>query len=98
MIVVFPDHTRYLLWINVLGNKHVFPVVSRLFRSKSLLTTAVTFLPVRPASQMHDSHKGCVISIHESPAGRIKNCGKKSAFYICNLCFECLFFYLRTMS
>ena len=67
----------------------VFPVVSRLFRSKSLQTTAVIFLPARPVSPTHDSHKGRVISNHESPAGRIKNCGKKSAFNICNFRFEC---------
>ena len=45
---------------------------------------AVIFLPARPASQMHGSHKGCLISNLESPAGRIKNCGEKSAFNICN--------------
>ena len=36
-------------------------------------------LPARPASQTHDSHKGRMIFNHESPAGRIKNCGEKSA-------------------
>ena len=55
------------------------------------------FLPARPASQTHDSHKGRMILNHVNPAGRIKNCGKKSAFNICNFRFEC-FFYLRTVS
>ena len=41
--------------------------------------TTVIFLPARPASQTHDSHKGHMIFNHESPAGRIKNCGEKSA-------------------
>ena len=43
------------------------------------LLTAVIFLPARPASQTHDFHKGRMIFNHESPAGRIKNCGEKSA-------------------
>ena len=47
------------------------------------------FLTARPASQTHDSHKGRMILNHESPAGRIKNCGEKSAFSICNFRFEC---------
>ena len=38
------------------------------------------FLPACPASQTHDSHKGHIISNHESPVGHIKNCGEKSAF------------------
>ena len=42
-------------------------------------TVSVIFLPARPASQTHDSHKGRMIFNHESPAGRIKNCGEKSA-------------------
>ena len=49
------------------------------------------FLPARPASQTHDSDKGRMILNHESPAGRIKNCGKKSAFSICNFPFEYFF-------
>ena len=40
------------------------------------------FLPARPASQTHDSDKGRMILNHESPAGRIKNCGEKSAFIV----------------
>ena len=40
---------------------------------------SVIFLPARPASQTHDSHKGRMIFNHVSPAGRIKNCGEKSA-------------------
>ena len=51
----------------------------------------VIFLPARPASQTHDSHKGRMILNHVNPAGRIKNCGKKSAFNICNFRFECFF-------
>ena len=54
------------------------------------------FLPARPASQTHDFLKGRMILNHESPAGRIKNYGEKSAFGICNFRFEC--FYLRTVS
>ena len=49
------------------------------------------FLPAHPASQTHDSHKGRMILNHVNPAGRIKNCGKKSAFNICNFRFECFF-------
>ena len=30
------------------------------------------FLPARPGSQTHASHKGCMILNHESPAGCIK--------------------------
>ena len=45
------------------------------------------FLPARPASQTHDSHKGRMILNQESPAGRIKNCGGKSVFGICNFLF-----------
>ena len=52
---------------------------------------SVIFLPVRPASQTHDSHKGRMILNHVNPAGRIKNWGEKSAFNICNFCFECFF-------
>ena len=49
---------------------------------------SVGFLPARPASQTHDSHKGRMILNHESPAGCIKkNCGEKSAFSICNFRF-----------
>ena len=47
--------------------------------SFNILMNAVIFLPARPASQTHDSHKGRMIFNHESPAGRIKNCGEKSA-------------------
>ena len=47
------------------------------------------FLHARPTSQTHDCHKGRMISNHESPAGRNKNCGEKSAFNICNFRFEC---------
>ena len=48
---------------------------------------AVIFLPARPASQTHDSHKGCMILNHVNPAGRIKNCGEKSAFKKLQLSF-----------
>ena len=54
-------------------------------------TEAVIFLPARPASQTHDSHKGRMISNHVNPAGRIKNCGEKAAFNIFNFRFECFF-------
>ena len=50
-------------------------------------TIAVIFLPVRPASQTHDSHKGRMILNHVNPAGRIKNCGEKSAFKNLQLSF-----------
>ena len=49
---------------------------------------SVIFFPARPASQTHNSHKGRMILNHESPAVRIKNCGEKSAFSICNFRFE----------
>ena len=47
----------------------------------------VIFLPARPASQTHDSHKGRMILNHVNPAGRIKNCGEKSAFKNLQLSF-----------
>ena len=49
--------------------------------------SAVIFLPARPASQTHDSHKGRMILNHVNPAGRIKNCGEKSAFKNLQLSF-----------
>ena len=55
------------------------------------MLNTVIFLPARPASQTHDSDKGRMILNHESPAGRIKNCGEKSAFSICNFRFEYFF-------
>ena len=48
---------------------------------------SVIFLPVRPASQTHDSHKGRMILNHVNPAGRIKNCGEKSALKNLQLSF-----------
>ena len=54
------------------------------------------FVPARPASQMHDSHKGRMILNQESPAGHIRNCGEKSAFGICNFRFECFLFFTCT--
>ena len=60
--------------------------------SRSILTyLAVIFLPARPASQTHDSHKGRMILNHVNPAGRIKNCGEKSAFKNLQLRFERFF-------
>ena len=53
-----------------------------------LFNASVIFLPVCPASKTHDSHNGRMISNDESPAGRIKDCGEKSAFNICNFHFE----------
>ena len=58
---------------------------------------SVIFLPVRPASQTHDSHKGRMILNHVNPAGRIKNFGEKSAFKNLQLSIW-TFFYLRTVS
>ena len=49
------------------------------------------FLPARPASQTHDSHKGRMILNHVNPAGRIKNCGEKSAFKNLQLSFWTFF-------
>ena len=54
---------------------------------KELICTTVIFLPARPASQTHDSHKGRMILNHVNPAGRIKNCGEKSAFKNLQLSF-----------
>ena len=68
-------------FINSIKRKH----------SCKILYIPVIFLPARPASQTHDSHKGRMILNHVNPAGRIKNCGKKSAFNICNFRFECFF-------
>ena len=47
----------------------------------------IFFLPARPGSQTHASHKGRMILNHESPAGCIKIVAKS-----CNFRFECLFF------
>ena len=60
-------------------------------------TCAVIFLPARPASQTHDSHKGRMILNHVNPAGRIKNCGEMFAFKNLQLSFW-TFFYLRIVS
>ena len=46
------------------------------FCSPSLFHIISDFFPGRPASQTHNSHKGRMILNHESPAGRIKNCGE----------------------
>ena len=51
------------------------------------LGNTVIFLPARPASQTHDSHKGRMILNHVNPAGSIKNCGEKSAFKNLQLSF-----------
>ena len=56
------------------------------------------FLPARPASQTHDSHKGRMILNHESPAGCIKNCGEKSAFSVCNFRFGCFLLAHRVLN
>ena len=55
--------------------------------SRDSLPQSVIFLPARPASQTHDSHKGRMILNHVNPAGRIKNCGEKSAFKNLQLSF-----------
>ena len=65
---------------------------------KYFLVSLVIFLSARPASQTHDSHKGGIILKHESPAGRIKNCREKSAFSICNFCFECFLLAHRVLN
>ena len=51
------------------------------------MAQTVIFLPARPASQTHDSHKGRMILNHVNPTGRIKNCGEKSAFKNLQLLF-----------
>ena len=58
----------------------------------NFLSLTVIFLPARPASQTHDSHKGRMILNHVNPAGRIKNCGEKSAFKNLQLSFLTFFF------
>ena len=59
--------------------------LSELFEES--LPPTVIFLPARPTSQTHDSHKGRMILNHVNPAGRIKNCGEKSAFKNLQLSF-----------
>ena len=59
---------------------------------------SVIFLPAHPVSQTHDSHKGRMILNHESPTARIKNCGEKSAFSICNFRFECFLLAHRVLN
>ena len=59
---------------------------------------AVIFLPARPGSQTHASHKGRMILSHESPAGCIKIVAKSlhlvfatfvlSVFFSCAPCLE----------
>ena len=57
----------------------IYILEKSVFKVHKLMIASVIFLPARPASQTHDSHKGRMIFNHESPAGRIKNCGEKSA-------------------
>ena len=61
---------------------HIFEITQQALRCQSVI-----FLPARPASQTHDSHKGRMILNHVNPAGRIKNCGEKSAFKNLQLSF-----------
>ena len=56
-------------------------------KALKIVFDSVIFLPARPASQTHDSHKGRMILNHVNPAGRIKNCGEKSAFKYLQLSF-----------
>ena len=63
-------------------------LVNRLLKpAQEKVWLTVIFLPARPASQTHDSHKGRMILNHVNPAGRIKNCGEKSAFKNLQLSF-----------
>ena len=55
------------------------------------------FLPARSASQTHDSHKGCMILNHDSPAGRIKIVAKSLHLVYVTFVLN-VFFYLGTVS
>ena len=89
------DHSDFIIYVALWKSQ----LVSNVFKDPLPHRDAfsVIFLPARPASQTHDSHKGRMILNHVNPAGRIKNCGEKSAFKNLQLSF-CTFFYLRTVS
>ena len=56
------------------------------------------FLPARPGSQAHASHKGRMILNHESPAGCIKIVAKSLHLVFATFVLSVFFFYLRTVS
>ena len=54
----------------------------------------VIFLPARPGSQTHASHKGCMILNHESPAGCIKIVAKSLHLVFATFILSvCVFFF-----
>ena len=56
------------------------------------------FLPARPGSQTHASHKGRMILNHESPAGCIKIVAKSLHLVFATFVLSVVFFNLRTVS
>ena len=60
---------------------------------------AVIFLPARPGSQTHASHKGRMILNHESPAGCIKIVAKSLHLLVfATFVLSVFFFNLRIVS
>ena len=59
---------------------------------------AVGFLPARPGSQTHASHKGRMILNHESPTGCIKIVAKSLHLVFATFVLSVVFFNLRTVS
>ena len=55
-------------------------------------TVSVIFLPARPGSQTHASHKGRMILNHESPAGCIKILAKSLHLVFATFVLSVFFF------
>ena len=55
---------------------------------------AVIFLPARPGSQTHASHKGRMLLYHESPAGCIKIVAKSLHLVFATFVLSVVFFLL----
>ena len=63
-----------------------------------IINNSVIFLPARPGSQTHASHKGRMILNHERPAGCIKIVAKSLHLVFATFVLSVCFFYLRTVS
>ena len=88
----FHDAVRNVILTSIKGHNSVTNLRKMIANNRnldlvSINSYTVIFLPARPASQTHDSHKGRMILNHVNPAGRIKNCGEKSAFKNLQLLF-----------
>ena len=65
---------------------------------RNIFFTAAFFLPARPGSQTHASHKGRMILNHESPAGCIKIVAKSLHLVFATFVLSVVFFNLRIVS